>query len=94
MNSPALRLPALQLIICYLTFLFSGTRVVIELDKDNYTRVQVREEVNVKINCSYRRDQFILNRAIQDLTNVSIRWIYEQQTEALDGFRPPSIVPG
>ena len=56
------------------------------MDRDNYTQVKVREEVNVKIDCSVRRQNFILSQRITNVSTVSIQWLLQQQLPTLDGF--------
>ena len=54
--------------------------VEIVLDQDNYTSVRVRQETNVKLDCSFIRNQFIQNRGITDPSeSVSVRWFLKRE---------------
>ena len=54
--------------------------VEIVLDQDNYTSVQVCQEANVKLDCSFVRSRFIQNRGIiNPATSVSVRWFLKRE---------------
>ena len=54
--------------------------VKIVLDQDNYTSVRVRQETNVKLNCSFVRSRFIQKRGITNpATSVSVRWFLKRE---------------
>ena len=64
--------------------------VCVVLNLDNYTRVLVREETSVKINCSYVRSTFITRNGITDLSRVTVRWLFAEQTDDLMSFMRPA----
>ena len=70
----------------------SAQPVCVTLDLDNYTRVLVREETTVKINCSVVRSSFIEQNSIIDESRVSIRWLFAGQAPNLVDIMRPAIV--
>ena len=68
--------------------------VCVTLDLDNYTRVLVREETTVKIDCSFVRTSFIARNTITDESRVSVIWMFAGQAPNLvDFMRPATSLP-
>lgn len=76
----------------YNSALFSGEVVEINLELGENSAIQVREGVNVKINCPTvtavrrRRPRFTHLRNISDVSGVTIQWLHQQQIPYTDDF--------
>ena len=71
---------------------FTGTPVEVVLDRDNYTQILVRDETNVKLDCSFVRSKFIADNGITNDGSVSTRWFFARETVNMKAYHQPIVL--
>ena len=71
---------------------FSDTPVEVVLDRDNYTQILVRDETNVKLDCSFVRSTFIAGNGITNDESVTTRWLLAQESADGETYYHPIVL--